>query len=82
MTGRAENLQVVDRRDACRAEAVPLIDLSNLLPDADWADSSHPNYAGEVRLHNEMMKPAVQHLLRCGLITPDQARRCILEADK
>ncbi|HOD80627.1 MAG: hypothetical protein BWX88_02925 [Planctomycetes bacterium ADurb.Bin126] len=62
----------------CGEEEVRLMDLSGLLNDTHWADSSHPNYAGSVLLHDRIIPLATDHLRRLGLIDDAQARRCLL----
>ena len=46
----------------CRKHGVPVHDLSNLLTDVEFADSSHANYRGQKKLHAELMKIVLPHV--------------------
>lgn len=57
-----------DVKQICRARDVELLDLTDLLGDEQFADSAHPNYAGQQKIHPILLELAMDHLRRRGLL--------------
>jgi hypothetical protein len=54
---------------------VPVVDLSDLLVDEDFADSNHPNPTGQAKLFRELSELAVARLREMGTLDASPATR-------
>ncbi len=53
---------------ACSKRSVPFIDLSDLLDDSDFDDSSHLNHTGQHKLHPVLMEIVLPGLHRASAL--------------
>ena len=55
----------------CAARGIPLLDYSRLLSDDEFMDAHHASYKGALKLHDAMVRLALEHLYQTGALPPD-----------